>query len=90
MCADFKVNDSLSLRAYSGPNGGDEFLENEQVLDRLDVNNDGWLGVGDMEVYDAQGDRITVHVGTNSMTLHVFDTEIVMHGMTMVPLDYLF
>ena len=57
------------------------------MLDRLDVNNDGWLGAKDVEANDY--DDVTVHVGQNSLTLDVFDTEIVFAGMTKASFDFL-
>ena len=63
------------------------FLDHGQVLDRLDVNNDGWLGAKDVEANDY--DDVTVHVGANFLELDVFDTSVVLHGMTKASFDFL-
>ena len=74
---DFKASDHL---IFDSATSNDEYLDHGQVLDKLDVNNDGWLGAKDVEAYDY--DNITVHVGANSLELDVFDTSVVLHGMT--------
>ena len=81
---DFKANDKL---VFDLAHNDYDWLDNGQVLDRLDVNNDGWLGAQDVEVYDT--DEVTVHVGKNFLELDVFDTSVVMHGMTKASFDFL-
>ena len=80
---DFKAEDKLEITA-SGPY---EYLDHGQVLDRLDVNNDGWLGAKDVEQNDYDG--VTVHVGQNFLELEVCDTSVFLHGMTKASFDFL-
>ena len=43
---DFKAEDRLE---FSNTHNNYEWFDHGQVLDRLDVNNDGWLGAKDVE-----------------------------------------
>ena len=81
---DFKAEDHL---IFQTAHDAYQWLDNGQTLDRLDVNNDGWLGAKDVEAYD--NDAVTVHVGANFLELDVFDTSVVLHGMTKASFDFL-
>jgi Ca2+-binding RTX toxin-like protein len=80
----FTASDKLE---FSSAHNDYEWLDHGQTLDRLDVNNDGWLGAKDVEAFDYDG--VTVHVGQNFLELDVFDTSVVLHGMTKASFDFL-
>ena len=64
---DLKAEDDLSVVAFDNAYGS--YYEPGDMLNALDVNNDGWLGAKDVEAYDY--DDITVHVGKNFLELDV-------------------
>ena len=82
---DFKAEDNLSLVAYRQ----DQTLGNtSSILNQLDVNDDGWLGAKDVIAGDTL-DNFSVHTGKNYLELDVFDTSIVLQGMTKASFDFL-
>jgi len=82
---DFKVEDHLDLHGYDQ---NANYIYEGQILDGLDRNNDGWLGLKDVEQYD-DGDGFEVITGTNFLELHVGDDTLVLAGMNKASFDFL-
>ena len=82
---DFKAEDHLKINAYA--DCGDTFSTGA-VFDALDINNDGWLGAKDTAA-DNPYDDFGVTVGSNFLELEVFDSSVILQGMTKASFDFL-
>ena len=80
----FQAADKLTVNADNGPVTGP--YDTSQIFDLLDRDNDGWLGVNDV---DTDNDGYGMYVGTNSLTLEIAGTDVVLNGMTTASLDFL-
>ena len=74
-----KAEDSLRLTVSLSDY---DYLEHGAVLDRLDQNNDGWLGIKDTAADTDPWDGYGVHVADNSLILEIDYIDLVFKGMT--------
>ena len=82
---DFKAEDHLNI---TGSNQYGYPLDESVVLDQLDANDDGWLGIKDV-VADNPYDDFSINVGKNFLELEVYDSSVILQGMTKASFDFL-